>query len=267
MSAKTAAPATAAPPQVRDLILVLADCKRVLGMRYAEWLLGAPELEAGIACASMAQDEWGHARLLYSMLREFGDDVDAIEHGRDAAEYRSIDVLDREPDSWTELVVLNAFVDGAFSIQLEALAGSSYLPLRQRVQKLLEEEQFHAAHGRAWILRLARAGDASRAEVAAAIRACIPSILAWFGPDAGPDRLLHELGIVDAFGSAMRTRYLERVAPFLEAAGVSSGTDAAHTALQWNDFDASTRRTSAGAPDERTIAKIRGDKNRAFLMD
>ena len=67
---------------LRDLILVLADTKRLLGMRYANWILGAPELEAGIACASMAQDEWGHARLLYALLREFGDDVDALEHGR-----------------------------------------------------------------------------------------------------------------------------------------------------------------------------------------
>ena len=36
---------------VRDLILALADRKRLLGMRYADWTLGAPELEAGIACA------------------------------------------------------------------------------------------------------------------------------------------------------------------------------------------------------------------------
>jgi 1,2-phenylacetyl-CoA epoxidase catalytic subunit len=62
---------------VRDLVLVLADSKRMLGMRYGQWILGAPELEAGIACASMAQDEWGHGRLLYALLRDFGEDVDA----------------------------------------------------------------------------------------------------------------------------------------------------------------------------------------------
>src|SRR5919109_567488 len=89
---------------LRDLILVLADSKRLLGMRYANWILGAPELEAGIACASMAQDEWGHARLLYALLREFGDDVDALEHGRDANEYRNIEALDTEPTSWPRLV-------------------------------------------------------------------------------------------------------------------------------------------------------------------
>ena len=124
---------------VRDLILVLADSKRLLGMRYANWILGAPELEAGIACASMAQDEWGHARLLYALLREFGDDVDALEHGRDATDYCNIETLDGEPASWPQLVVLNALVDTALTVQLEALTTSAYVPLRQRVQKLLEQ--------------------------------------------------------------------------------------------------------------------------------
>src|SRR5688500_4536109 len=77
-----------------DLILVLADTKRLLGMRYAEWILGAPALEAGIACASMAQDEWGHGRLLYALLKEFGADVDGLEHGRQAPQYRNLELLD-----------------------------------------------------------------------------------------------------------------------------------------------------------------------------
>ena len=64
------------PDDVRDhlgsLLIVLADNKRLLGMRYSDWLLGAPALEAGIACSAMAQDEWGHGRILYAMLRDFG---------------------------------------------------------------------------------------------------------------------------------------------------------------------------------------------------
>ena len=48
---------------LRRLILTLADSKRMMGIRYSDWLLGAPSIEAGIAVSSMAQDEWGHARL------------------------------------------------------------------------------------------------------------------------------------------------------------------------------------------------------------
>ena len=142
---------------MRDLILVLADSKHMLGTRYAEWILGAPELEAGIACASMAQDEWGHGRLLYALLKDFGDDPEHIEHGREPAEYRSIEILDQPPRSWPEVIVINALVDTALTIQLEALSDSDHAPLKQRVGKVLDEEVFHAQHGNAWLKRLAAA--------------------------------------------------------------------------------------------------------------
>ena len=90
------------------------------------------------------------------------------------------------------------------------------------MQKILDEEQFHLAHGRAWFARLARAGGEARAELAAAVSRYMPHALAWFGPES------------DA-AKAFR--------------------------------NASIRRDAGTAPDEETIRRIRGDKNRAFLMD
>jgi ring-1,2-phenylacetyl-CoA epoxidase subunit PaaC len=250
---------------VRDLILVLADTKRLLGMRYAEWLLGAPELEAGIALASMTQDEWGHARLLYALLKDFGEDVDSIEHNRTPEEYRAMQTLDRPPANWPELVVLNALVDGALSLQLQALTTSSYAPLRQRVQKLLDEEQFHTAHGRAWLLRLARSTPAARAQLAAAVAHYLPGILAWFGPDSDTSRAMRELSVSDATGSELRARFIQHIAPML--AEIGAGAAVTDIEPDWTGFNATTRRFEGSVPDEETIAKIRGDKNRAFLMD
>ncbi|HSJ15679.1 MAG TPA: Phenylacetic acid catabolic protein [Longimicrobiales bacterium] len=264
-AAKAAALPDAVRAAVRDLILVLADSKRLLGTRYAEWILGAPELEAGIACASMSQDEWGHGRLLYALLRDFGDEVDRIEHGRDPAEYRSMGVLDAPPASWPELVALNALADLALTVQLEALRGSSYLPLRQRVQKLLEEEQFHAAHGAAWLRRLGRGGGPARDAAATAVRGLLSAVLQWFGPDSASARALLEAGIVDAAGSSLRARYLERAAALLG----ELDADDALTGVEndFSRFDEASRRVSGTAPDPATIARVRGDKNRAFLMD
>lgn len=250
---------------VRDVILVLADSKRLLGMRYGNWILGAPELEAGIACASMAQDEWGHARLLYALLRDFGDDVERLEHGRQPEEYRSIGVLDAEPESWPELVAVNAFVDAALSLQLEALAESAYVPLRQRVQKLLEEESFHAAHGEAWFQRIAGSGDEGRAAMQHAVTQVMPQVMLWFGPDSTRARALQDASITDANGSGMRTRFAERVAPLLRLLETGSGVTTLEP--EFGGFDESTRRITGTAPDERTIAQVRGDLNRAFLMD
>lgn len=260
-----ARPEEAGLAAVRDLVLVLADSKRLLGLRYAEWILGAPELEAGIACASMAQDEWGHARLLYALLKDFGDDVDHLEHGRDAAGYRCIALLDRAPDAWPGLVVLNALADTALTVQCEALRGSAFEPLAQRVGKLLEEERFHAAHGAAWLRRLARAGGAARDVVAADVARALPVLLAWFGPDSPAAAHLVDGGFADAAGSVLRERFLERVAPLLDEVGALP--DAVALLPGFDGFDEAMRRTRTGGPDAETLARIRGDRNRVFLMD
>ena len=232
---------------MRDLILVLADSKRLLGTRYAEWILGAPELETGIACASMAQDEWGHARLLYALLKDFDEDVDRLEHGREPHEYRNLQLLDRSPQSWPELVALNALADTAITVQLQALADAQHAPLRQRVPKLLDEERFHSAHGIAWARRLALT-DAGRASFAAAVSHAAPIIMQWFGQGE--------------FGT-LREQWLRAVQPALEPlAGEFNPAPPDFT-----DFDESTRRSQSAGPDAATIARVRGDKNRAFLMD
>lgn len=232
---------------MRDLILVLADSKRLLGTRYAEWILGAPELEAGIACASMAQDEWGHGRLLYALLKEFGDDPEQLEHQREAWEYRNIEVLDQSPQSWPEVVVLNALVDTALTVQLEALRETGHAPLKTRVGKLLDEEVFHAQHGHAWLKRLATATPDARAEVSTAVRSALPVIMRWFGN--GPD------------GEALRSAFVNRVAPLLELVGQEAPLPT------FESFDSTTRRTPGVYPEEATIRRVRGDKNRQFLMD
>jgi len=247
---------------VRDLILVLADSKRLLGMRYAAWILGAPELEAGIACASMAQDEWGHGRLLYALLKEFDEDVGRIEHEREPGEYASMDVLDEEPPAWPDLVALNVLADGALSTQFEALRQSSHVPLRQRVAKLLDEERFHAAHGAAWFRRLARGGDTSRGALTTAVRRILPDVIRWFGPDSERSRLLRAEDVVDASGFALRDRFFEGVAPLLGEIGVDANVDTAY-----DGFDEARRRANPAGPDAAVIARVRGDKNRVFLLD
>jgi ring-1,2-phenylacetyl-CoA epoxidase subunit PaaC len=248
-----------------DLILVLADSKRLLGMRYAEWILGAPELEAGIACASMAQDEWGHARLLYALLKDFGADVERVEHGREAVEYCSMVALDAAPADWAGLVAMNVLCDGALSVQLEALRNSSYVPLRQRVGKLLDEERFHAAHGAAWWRRFASASEASRAALHDAVQARAGAVLAWFGPDGPNARTLLDASIADGAGSTLRERFVERIAPLLATAGL--GDVFTNIEPAFDDFDEARRRSAGRAPDSATIERIRGDRNRAFLMD
>jgi 1,2-phenylacetyl-CoA epoxidase catalytic subunit len=156
-------------------------------------------------------------------------------------------------------------VDGALTVQLEALRGSSFVPLRQRVEKVLEEERFHAAHGAAWFRRMAGAGAAARQELDDAAGRMTSLVLPWFGPDSENGRALHVAGVVDATGSGLRARFIERVAPLL--ALVDTGDALLSIEPDFSDFDESMRRPRSSAPDAETITRVRGDRNRAFLMD
>lgn len=247
---------------VHDLILTLADSKRILGLRYSDWVLGAPELEAAIAASSIAQDEWGHSRILYALLKDFGDDPDRIEHEREPSEYRNIEALDQPLATWPDFVVANAIIDAALTLQLEALAGSRYTPLRQRVRKQLEEERFHAGHGIAWLRRLARASPEAKASLQDSVDARWPAVLRWFGPDDHGSELQSD-GLCAECGGELRTRFLTLLTPVLEAEGVRVPANE----VDFTGWDAATRRSRATGPDEDVVARARGDRNRAFLMD
>lgn len=258
------------PEGLRDpigsLLLSMADNKRLLGMRYSEWILGAPTLEAGIACSAMAQDEWGHGRILYAMLKDFGRDPDALEHERESHEYLGSELLDTPPDEWPELLTLNALLDTAISVQCEALTDSRYTPLHYKMGKLLDEERFHFEHARGWTSRLAET-DAGREALAAAYGAAIDPCLRWFGRGDGEAwTALAEADVIDGGPDVQRERWLSRVGPMLEEVGLTvpggAGAD-----LDWTDWDDARRRSDAGGPDDDTLARVRGDKNRSMLMD
>jgi hypothetical protein len=51
------------------------------------------------------------------------------------------------------------------------------------------------------------------------------------------------------------------------AVALQAGDGDALTEPDFRSFDVRTRRTIGTAPDAETIARVRGDRNRAFLMD
>jgi phenylacetate-CoA oxygenase PaaI subunit len=265
------------PEELREdlaaLLLSLADNKRLLGMRYSEWLLGAPTLEAGIACSAMAQDEWGHSRILYAMLKDFGMEPGRLEHEREAHEYLNSELLDDPPVEWQGLVALNFLLDTALSAQFESLKDSRFEPLHYKVRKVLEEERFHFEHGRGWVARMAQT-PAGRQAMTEALAPAWASCLRWFGaPDGELIGRLAAAGICDAGSDELRSRWLGRVGPLVHEAGLGlarregGGEWQSAAEPDWAGWDDSRRRCGEGSLNAETLASVRGDKNRAMLMD
>ena len=252
-------------PEVREalqrLILSLADTKRILGIRYSDWLLGAPSIESGIATASMSQDEWGHARLLYAMLKDFGVDPVEVEHSRPAGAYCSAACLDEPFADWAAVVAGIVVVDGTLSLALEGFAAGAWDAARRRVPKMLAEEAFHSDFGHAWMRRIAAGAEEGRERLAAAVELMLPDAITCLLPDDDEARLLAGAGLT-ARPHEARTRLARRLTEPLSALGTAPATDPALPA----DWIASRRRPP-GEPAGDAVERARGDRNRALFVE
>ena len=242
-------------------ILSLADTKRLLGIRYSDWVLGSPSIETGIAASSMAQDEWGHARLLYSMLKRFGFDPVAVEQARPADRYYSVPALDRPFDDWAGFVAAVVVVDGALAVALEAFAGGNFPLARSRVPKMLAEEEYHRQFGTAWFTRLAAAGGEGAARLEKSARSMLPATLSWLMPE---DDAYHALVADDRVwpGDRVRERCDGRLGGTLAAVGIRLA-DIEPARDGWDP----ERRRGAGAPGDEAVERARGDRNRALFVE
>lgn len=242
-------------------ILRLADTKRILGIRFSDWLLGAPSIETGIAASSMAQDEWGHARLLYAMVKDFGEDPKSLEHDRDASEYANAPAVDSEFSDWADVVAGMVVVDGALTARLEGFQAGRYETARSRLAKMLGEEEFHRDMGLAWLRRLGGGSPESKARIAAAVSAMLPTTLAWMAPD---DERTAALAAADLGDTAVRT--LERFRATYAAPFAAIGVSIPESPVTMADFDVARGR-GAGQPDDEAVERARGDRNRMLFVE
>jgi 1,2-phenylacetyl-CoA epoxidase catalytic subunit len=244
----------------RRLVLTLADSKRLMGIRYSDWILGAPSIEAGIAASAMAQDEWGHARLLYALLKALDLDPVVVEHERSGPEYASLDPLDAPFPDWAATVSGMVVVDGAIRVALDAFSRGRYEPARSRVPKMLAEEEFHVSLGSAWYRRLAGASDEARGLLVGATERALPPALAWLGAADDAARTLVEAGVTDP-GQDQVAAYRDSLRELLGTAGVE--VDAFEPSSGWDE----ARGRGPGRPDEDAVQRARGDLNRALFVE
>jgi ring-1,2-phenylacetyl-CoA epoxidase subunit PaaC len=235
-------PRETVPPLV-DLVVALADNKHALGLRYGEWCSSGPTIEAGVAATAMAQDELGHARVLYGLLEELPDAPRRSEHEWSASDARTIALLEQPFPDWPHLIVANILFDRALALVLETGLESRYLPLRQRTRKLIEEERYHAIHGRGWLLQLAAEGPEVRARLEEAIGRLWADTLCWFGPAAGGALApLVAIGVLRDAGETVRRRFLQSVGPTLREAGLGGDRPSSGAELPWSTWDERARR-------------------------
>ena len=225
---------------MKTVLASLADNKAALGRRYAEWAVSAPTLESAVAAAAMAQDELGHARSTYPVLKALG--ADATEELSVEGGPRRLALLDDQLPDWTAFIAANLLVDGVLTTFVAACAGSSLTQLAQRARKILQEEGTHRVHAEAWARRLCRAGGRERDGLVARLRETWEEAGRWTGPDDDPGfRAAMASGMVAQSPAQQRELMRSWLVALLGAEGVEI---ALPEPADWSRWDAGLRRWS-----------------------
>jgi len=130
-----------------------------------------------VAAAAMAQDELGHARATYPLLKQLDRRAPTAD--------RRLPVLQTEFPGWEWFVAANLAVDGMLTAFVRACEDSAFVGLAQRARKILQEERSHEIHARAWARRLAR-DERHREVFTAALGECARQAGEWAGPADDP---------------------------------------------------------------------------------
>ncbi|XAY07400.1 hypothetical protein DSM112329_04281 [Paraconexibacter sp. AEG42_29] len=220
-----------------SLVGSLADNKAALGQRYGEWAVSAPALEAAVAAAAMAQDELGHARSTYPVLKALGEDTDDDDRGHCLA------LLDEELADWSAVIAANVVVDAVLSTFVASCVGSSVAPMAQRAQKILQEESSHRVHAEAWLKRLCRTDSSEREGFLRRLAEAWEHAGRWLGPDDDPGFAeAVEAGMISCGPAEQRRQVLDWLADRLAAEGAEVELD---EPADWTRWDPQRRRWTA----------------------
>ena len=204
---------------VLSWLLSVADTKHRIGLQFSHWVTGAPALEAAVSSAAIAQDELGHARSFYSLLRNFPGAPESIgaENDLEARDiYYAPSALMPRWESWLQVVAINIVLDCALQISIAQMQDSTFQPLAGRIAKIMQEERFHRVFGHSWLERLVQRDDRIKHQLQQVIDWAWWITSQWIGPDDDP--IVNELVAARVLGgntAVVRQQWLAKVEPIL----------------------------------------------------
>jgi ring-1,2-phenylacetyl-CoA epoxidase subunit PaaC len=191
-----------APPQIMttntpqnaellDALYALADDLLMMGHVSSDWTGLAPILEEDIAASSMAQDDMGHALVLFEAIAARTQGTpDDVALGRPAEAFRCCDLVTMPHDfDWALSLVRRALMSRSIILRLRRLATSCDTDLAARAARLLPEQELHAEHLENWLVRLGKGTDESKLRMQAAIDALQSDVCMIFEPTPGEAQL------------------------------------------------------------------------------
>jgi ring-1,2-phenylacetyl-CoA epoxidase subunit PaaA len=209
--------------ELKHTLVVSGDTELISAPAYYLAARRAPSINSFMTAIAIIQDELAHAHIAYHLLEELGDDQEDLIFRRDPKSFRYPYAFDVPLETWTELVVANAFYDQAgFCLLGDIHDQCSYGPWKRGLVKVMAEENFHLRNGRTWMKRISQAGGEARDELQRAVDWMFPLTVEWFGL---PDDLKRHSAQLDyrlkgKTNDELRQWWLSVVVPYCEEIGV-----------------------------------------------
>ncbi|WP_413381677.1 Phenylacetic acid catabolic protein [Alkalihalobacillus sp. 1P02AB] len=131
-----------------ELAETIADNKYILGDRLVEVGISGPNLEATLSAIAMAQQELGHARLIYRWAFELkglnGNRVDIKDQTGKA--YKS----NVEITNWIDLIAGLYVTNIATDIVMKAVIAAEHPDVNPPFSKMLKEQNEHTIYSKSW---------------------------------------------------------------------------------------------------------------------
>ena len=216
---------------VIDRLTALADDELILAQRDGEWTGHAPILEEDIALANIAQDELGHATVLYERLADLtGRSPDEAAFFREEADFLNVQMVELPKGDWAFTMLRQYLFDAYEPVLLAQLGASRYQPLADVAAKFRGEELYHLRHTHLWVARLGLGSEEGHRRMQSALDVLWPAAFQLFVPLPHDDLLL-EVGYFPSLVD-LQGEWEALVTPHLADSGLTLPAAMANTALR-----------------------------------
>jgi ring-1,2-phenylacetyl-CoA epoxidase subunit PaaA len=201
---------------MKRILTVSADTELISAPAYFRAAQDAPSLNAFGSAISIVQDELAHAHIAYRLLEDLGVDKDWLIYERPANQWKYPYAFDVPLDSWTELVVANAFYDQAgYELLSDVYHSTTFGPWKRALAKVDKEETFHLRHGQRWIRRLVQDPE-QKSKVQRAADWMFLLTVEWFGLPDSEKKHTEQLayGFKGKSNDQLRQDWMAKVVPF-----------------------------------------------------
>lgn len=194
-----------------NLLYMQADSELAGALGYVPCVPLAPTVEEYLAASMIVKDEFRHARVVYKLLENLGEDVDAHVRAHDftmrlsdsdanigsqrAADDKRVNIFYYPIDSWVDFCMFNFCMDRGAGHQLEDSLEASYKPWARVLDGIFKEEKFHIAHGDNWVKRLAQDPQTHDAAQASLNKWYIRTMNIFGRPDSPKNKIYREIGL------------------------------------------------------------------------